>query len=51
LAKFINDVKTMKPKKAFNKPIAVLVTALMILGSGVQAAAAGKNTTVGKVLR
>ena len=40
----------MKPKKAFNKPIAVMVTALLILGTGLQISAA-KNIPVGKVLR
>ena len=51
LAKFIEEVKSMKPKKAFNKPIAVMVTALLITGTGLQIVAAGKNTPVGKVLR
>ena len=51
LAKFIEEVKTMKPTKAFNKPIAVMVTAILITGTGLQIVAAGKNTPVGKVLR
>ena len=51
LAKFIEAVKTIKPKKAFNKPVAIMVTALLILGSGLPIAAAGKNTPGGKVLR
>lgn len=40
----------MKPKKAFNKPIAAMVTALLVLRAGPQTTAA-KNTPVGKVLR
>ena len=42
--------KTMKPKKAFNKPVAAMVTVLLILGTGLQTAAA-KYPPVGKVLR
>ena len=41
----------MKPKEEFTKPIAVMVTAILILGTGLQIAAAVKNTPVGKVLR
>jgi len=40
----------MKPKKTFNKPIAAMVTALLILGTGLQISEA-RNTPVGKVLR
>jgi serine protease Do len=36
----------MKPKKAFNKPIAIVVAALLIFGSGLAVATAAKNAPV-----
>ncbi|MBW2436131.1 MAG: DegQ family serine endoprotease [Desulfobacterales bacterium] len=36
----------MKPKKAFNKPIAIMVAALLIFASGLQVATAAKNAPV-----